>query len=137
MASNSSALVVFDGYFGNLRPLRHVSERICFFTSLAANAVLAVLLIREKNEVMKPYSRVLLINVAFDVLYTVICMLVETVGFCLIVRGLEGKVGTRHRTVTRFLGTASRGPVHVIKYPKTEAVLPYWTFTRVNVNVNF
>ncbi|KAH7714843.1 hypothetical protein AAVH_17791 [Aphelenchoides avenae] len=64
-------------HFLNLRPLRHFSERFCFGTSCVANAVLAVLLIRERNEVMRPYSRVLLLNCFLDCLYTVVCMIVE------------------------------------------------------------
>ncbi|KAH7721382.1 hypothetical protein AAVH_11126 [Aphelenchoides avenae] len=74
-------LVLGSGYFGNLRHLRLCSERACFVTSIASNTVLAALLMREKNEVMKPCSRVLLINVAFDYLYTVLCMIFEIVRF--------------------------------------------------------
>jgi hypothetical protein len=74
------ALILFGGNFPwNLRPLRHYSERICFWVSLVANGILAVLLIREKNETMKPYSRVLLLNVIFDYAYTVVSMIVEMV----------------------------------------------------------
>ncbi|KAH7710824.1 hypothetical protein AAVH_21878 [Aphelenchoides avenae] len=72
-----AGLVIGDGYFGNLRPFRHYSERICFVSSMLSNALLAVLLIREKNETMKPYSRVLLINVVVDYVYTITCMVVE------------------------------------------------------------
>ncbi|KAH7725162.1 hypothetical protein AAVH_07209, partial [Aphelenchoides avenae] len=61
----------------DLRPLRHYSERICFWVSLVANTILGTLLVREKNETMKPYSRVLLLNVIFDYLYTVVSMVVE------------------------------------------------------------
>lgn len=69
-------------HFWNLRPLRHFSERFCFITSCIANAVLAVLLIRERNEIMRPYSRVLLLNCFFDVFYTIVCMAVEVVRKC-------------------------------------------------------
>ncbi|KAH7716222.1 7TM GPCR protein [Aphelenchoides avenae] len=74
---NSTSLVIGNGYFGNLRPTRHRTERVCFAISIFSNSILAVLLIREKNEVMKPYSRVLLINVAFDYFYTIVSMIVE------------------------------------------------------------
>lgn len=72
-------IVIGDGYFGNLRPFRYHSERVCFVASLVSNTILAGLLVCEKNEVMKPYSRVLLINVAFDYFYVVVSMLVEMV----------------------------------------------------------
>ncbi|KAH7693594.1 hypothetical protein AAVH_39368, partial [Aphelenchoides avenae] len=49
--------VTASNRFWNLRPLRHYSERLTFVLSLIGNTTLAVLLIREKNEVMKPYSR--------------------------------------------------------------------------------
>lgn len=80
---DTGALVFGDGYFGyNLRPLRHISERVCFVVSLVSNAVLAVLLVRENNATIKPYSRVLLINVVFDVVYTISLMIVEIVSAC-------------------------------------------------------
>lgn len=66
--------------FYNLRPFRRYSERASFVLSICLNSVLATLLVREKNEVMRPYSRVLLLNCAFDYLYTVVCMVAEMVG---------------------------------------------------------
>lgn len=66
-------------HFWNLRPLRHYSERVSFVLSLTTNTILAVLLLREKNEVMKPYSRVLLLNCLFDYIYTFACIVVEVV----------------------------------------------------------
>lgn len=78
-AAKSPLLVIGSGYFGNLRPIRHHTERLCFAVSTIANSILAVMLIREKNEVMKPYSRVLLINVAFGYFYTIASMIVEIV----------------------------------------------------------
>lgn len=72
-------VAVGSGYCCNIRLVRHYSERACFAMSLVSNAVLAVMLVREKNVVMKPYSRVLLINVLFDVIYTIICMFLELV----------------------------------------------------------
>ncbi|KAH7716223.1 7TM GPCR protein [Aphelenchoides avenae] len=74
---NASGVVIGSGYFGNIRPVRHYSEKVCFVASLVSNTVLAVLLIRERNETMKPYSRVLLINVAFDYFYTIVSMVIE------------------------------------------------------------
>ncbi|KAH7723737.1 7TM GPCR protein [Aphelenchoides avenae] len=70
-------LIIGDGFFANLRPLRHYGERVSFVLSIMCNSVLAVLLLRERNETMRPYSRVLLINVAFDCLYAVMNLLVE------------------------------------------------------------
>ncbi|KAH7724234.1 Protein Y9C9A.5 [Aphelenchoides avenae] len=79
--NNVSILMASDlPHFGNLRPLRYVSERICFAMSMTCNTVLAWLLIREKDRVMKPYSRVLLINCLFDYLYTIGCFIIEIVG---------------------------------------------------------
>ncbi|KAH7716214.1 hypothetical protein AAVH_16339 [Aphelenchoides avenae] len=78
--ADTSNLLIGDGhFFWNARPTRHISERICFGFSVVANTVLAVLLVREKNPAMKPYSRVLLLNAVFDYIYTVICMIVEVV----------------------------------------------------------
>ncbi|KAH7698374.1 hypothetical protein AAVH_34533, partial [Aphelenchoides avenae] len=76
-AANVSGIVVGSGYFGNLRPFRHYSERVCVVASLVSNTILAALLLSEKNEVMKPYSRVLLINVVFDYFYTIVSMVIE------------------------------------------------------------
>ncbi|KAH7693559.1 SRJ-21 protein [Aphelenchoides avenae] len=61
----------------NLRDFSHASERTATVCSLICNTILSVLLIREKNEVMKPYSRVLLQNCVIDYLYTLVCMIVE------------------------------------------------------------
>ncbi|KAH7711727.1 hypothetical protein AAVH_20970 [Aphelenchoides avenae] len=77
VTSEAGVLVIGDGFFADLRPLRHWSERVCFVASILSNAVLAVLLIREKNQTLKPYSRVLLINVGADVFYAVMSLLVE------------------------------------------------------------
>lgn len=79
VTSEAGVLVIGDGFFADLRPLRHWSERVCFVASILSNAVLAVLLIREKNQTLKPYSRVLLINVGADVFYAVMSLLVEMV----------------------------------------------------------
>ena len=69
-----------DGRFPvNLRPARFWSSRLCFGSSLLGNAILIVLIKMEKNPVMIPYSRVLLMNVGFDLYYTVVCMLTEVV----------------------------------------------------------
>ncbi|KAH7696253.1 hypothetical protein AAVH_36679, partial [Aphelenchoides avenae] len=75
--ASSGVIVIGDGYFANLRPVRHYSERVCFVISIVCNAVLAVLLIREKNATMKPYSRVLLLNLGCDVFYACVIMVVE------------------------------------------------------------
>ncbi|KAH7696492.1 hypothetical protein AAVH_36437 [Aphelenchoides avenae] len=72
-----SVLVIGDGFFADLRSLRHYSERVCFVASITFNSILAVLLVREKNQTLKPYSRVLLINVGADLFYTIMCMVVE------------------------------------------------------------
>ncbi|KAH7701223.1 7TM GPCR protein [Aphelenchoides avenae] len=61
----------------DLRDFSHISERCAAVCSLVANAVLSVLLMREKNEVMIPYSRVLLQNCFFDVVYTIVASVVE------------------------------------------------------------
>lgn len=63
----------------DLRDFAHISERCAAVCSFVANAVLAVLLFREKNEVMKPYSRVLLQNCFIDVVYTAVASIVEIV----------------------------------------------------------
>ncbi|KAH7695029.1 hypothetical protein AAVH_37916 [Aphelenchoides avenae] len=76
-AQNVSGIVIGSGYFGNLRPFRHYSERVCVVASLVSNTLLAALLLTEKNEVMKPYSRVLLINVGVDYFYTIVSMVIE------------------------------------------------------------
>lgn len=65
--------------FYNLRAFRTYSERASFVLSVCLNSVLATLLVREKNDIMRPYSRVLLLNCAFDYLYTVVCMVAEMV----------------------------------------------------------
>ncbi|KAH7716231.1 CBN-SRJ-11 protein [Aphelenchoides avenae] len=64
-------LILFGGHFPwNLRPIRHFMERGCFVFSIVVNMILTSLLLTEKNEVMKPYSRVLLLNQAIDYVYT-------------------------------------------------------------------
>ncbi|KAH7697141.1 hypothetical protein AAVH_35777, partial [Aphelenchoides avenae] len=64
-------LILFGGHFPwNLRPIRHYMERGCFVFSIVVNMILTSLLLTEKNEVMKPYSRVLLLNQAIDYVYT-------------------------------------------------------------------
>ncbi|KAH7702290.1 hypothetical protein AAVH_30561, partial [Aphelenchoides avenae] len=76
--NNGTFLTASDlPHFGNLRPVRYASERICFGMSMMCNTVLAWLLIREKDRIMKPYSRVLLINCLFDYLYTIGCFVIE------------------------------------------------------------
>ncbi|KAH7701117.1 hypothetical protein AAVH_31753, partial [Aphelenchoides avenae] len=71
-------MLVGNGKFlWNLRPYRHYSERICFAASLIGNTILVLLIGREKNPVMIPYSRVLLLNVFFDCIYTFYSMLIE------------------------------------------------------------
>ncbi|KAH7702496.1 hypothetical protein AAVH_30345, partial [Aphelenchoides avenae] len=72
----AGVLVIGDGFFANLRPLTHYSERVCFVASITFNSILAVLLMREENQTLKPYSRVLLTNVAADLFYTIMCMVV-------------------------------------------------------------
>ncbi|KAH7703262.1 hypothetical protein AAVH_29568 [Aphelenchoides avenae] len=63
----------------NLRPARYRRSRLCFASSLLGNAVLIVLIKMEKIPVMVPYSRVLLMNVAFDLFYTFVCIFTEVV----------------------------------------------------------
>ncbi|KAH7719268.1 hypothetical protein AAVH_13240, partial [Aphelenchoides avenae] len=75
--SAASGTTTDEFYFADLRPVRHYSERVCFVASIVCNSILALLLVREKDATMKPYSRVLLINVAFDYIYTVVSMAVE------------------------------------------------------------
>lgn len=78
--NSSGPLLVGKGTFPwNLRPHRHYSERICFFTSLVGNTLLIALIKMEKNPVMKPYNRVLLLNIAFDYFYTLVSVVVEMV----------------------------------------------------------
>ncbi|KAH7721263.1 7TM GPCR protein [Aphelenchoides avenae] len=62
----------------SLRDWHHANEVVSAILSLAFNALLSSLLIREKDETIKPYSRVLLQNCLVDVVYTFICLLVET-----------------------------------------------------------
>lgn len=78
-SAGEDALVIGSGFCCDLRSFRHHSECVCFVASILSNVVLAVMLVREKNEVMRPYSRVLLINVGFDCFYTVVCMVLEMV----------------------------------------------------------
>lgn len=70
---------LLGGKFGDLRHVRHYSERICFVTSIVVNSVLIVLLAKEKNAVMKPYSRVLLLNAVCDYIYTIVSIITEVV----------------------------------------------------------
>jgi hypothetical protein len=81
MSDNASeALIIGNGkFFWNLRPVRHYSERFCFASSLLTNIILTVLLLREKNRMIKPYSRVLLLNAMFDYVYTIVCVVIEMV----------------------------------------------------------
>lgn len=62
-----------------LRDIHHCNERVASVLSLVLNGILSYLLITEKNEVLKPYSRVLLQNAIVDVLYVFACLLVEFV----------------------------------------------------------
>ncbi|KAH7680296.1 hypothetical protein AAVH_41329, partial [Aphelenchoides avenae] len=64
-------------FFLNLRPVRFYSAKICFGTSIVANAILILLLLNEKNKTVKPYSRVLLLNGSLDYLYTLIAFFCE------------------------------------------------------------
>lgn len=74
------AFMIGDGkFFWNLRPIRHYSERVCFGSSLLANMILTALLLLEKNRLIKPYSRVLLLNAIFDYVYTFVSFPVEMV----------------------------------------------------------
>ncbi|KAH7715586.1 hypothetical protein AAVH_17024, partial [Aphelenchoides avenae] len=67
-----------DGRFPvNLRAARLWSTRLSFGTSLLGNAILVMLIKMEKNPVMIPYNRVLLMNVGFDLFYTFVCMVTE------------------------------------------------------------
>ncbi|KAH7700424.1 hypothetical protein AAVH_32456, partial [Aphelenchoides avenae] len=76
--STSNSLVIGDGKFPwNLRPLRAYSERVCFGVSMVANTVLIMLLIRERNPTIRPYSRVLLLSAIFDYVYTIVSIVVE------------------------------------------------------------
>lgn len=68
-------------FFLNLRPVRFYSAKICFGTSIVANAILILLLLNEKNKTVKPYSRVLLLNGSLDYLYTLIAFFCEMVSF--------------------------------------------------------
>lgn len=80
MSNSTGPLLIGNGKFlWNLRPHRHYSERICFVASLIGNTILVLLIGREKNPVMIPYSRVLLLNVFFDSIYTFYSMFIELV----------------------------------------------------------
>lgn len=76
MDSDLTGLVA---YIESLRWLRHCNERACFVLSVIANVVLGTLVIRTKDEVLKPYNRILLITCAVDLLYSASCMFVEVV----------------------------------------------------------
>ncbi|KAH7721390.1 hypothetical protein AAVH_11134 [Aphelenchoides avenae] len=83
MDTTRNPWIVGDGRFPmNLRPLRLWSSRLCFASSLFGNAILIILIKLEKNPVMTPYGRVLLMNVGFDLFYTVVCMITEVVRLC-------------------------------------------------------
>lgn len=76
------ALMIGDGnFFFNLRPVRHYSERVSFGSSLLANFILTALLLLEKNRMIKPYSRVLLLNAVFDYVYTFVSFAIEMVSW--------------------------------------------------------
>ncbi|KAI1702088.1 serpentine type 7TM GPCR chemoreceptor str domain-containing protein [Ditylenchus destructor] len=55
------------------RQLQVVSEEIGSSISLTANVILLALIISEKNEVLKSYNRILLLNCVIDVIYTLAC----------------------------------------------------------------
>ncbi|KAH7707130.1 hypothetical protein AAVH_25641 [Aphelenchoides avenae] len=77
-SSISAILLIGDGKFPwNLRPFRSYSERVSFGVSMVANTVLIMLLVRERNATIKPYSRVLLLNAVFDYVYTIVSIAVE------------------------------------------------------------
>lgn len=79
MEAMSNATNAYDDSF-DLRDFAHISERCAAIVSFLANTLLASLLIREKNQDMKPYSRVLLQNCFVDVVYTAVASVVEIVG---------------------------------------------------------
>ncbi|KAI1697356.1 serpentine type 7TM GPCR chemoreceptor str domain-containing protein [Ditylenchus destructor] len=55
------------------RQLQVISEEIGSSISLIANLILLALIVSEKNEVLKSYSRILLLNCVIDVIYTLAC----------------------------------------------------------------
>ncbi|KAI1697786.1 serpentine type 7TM GPCR chemoreceptor str domain-containing protein [Ditylenchus destructor] len=61
--------------FGSWTPrqLQILSEEVGSSISLAANVILVALILSEKNEVLKSYSRILLLNCVVDVIYTLAC----------------------------------------------------------------
>lgn len=63
----------------NLRDFSHASEYTASITSLVMNTVLCTLLAKEKNDVMKPYNRVLFQNMACDYIYTFVCLVTNMV----------------------------------------------------------
>lgn len=63
----------------NLRDVHHLNERVAAALSLLLNTALSAVLVNEKNEIMKPYSRVLLQNCLVDYFYAIVCLLVEIV----------------------------------------------------------
>ncbi|KAH7724991.1 Protein SRJ-14 [Aphelenchoides avenae] len=61
----------------SLRDIHHYNERVASVLSLVLNGILSYLLITEKNETLKPYSRILLQNAIVDVIYVFACLAVE------------------------------------------------------------
>lgn len=63
-----------------------------------------MILIYEKDKVMKPYSRVLLINVAFDYFYTVVSMFIE----------MASRLKSQHRVIrTPYQELEMNGGVYI------------------------
>lgn len=80
-AENVSDILFDFGVVPNFRHVRHYSERVCFVLSILTNTTILAILLREKNRVMKPYSRVLVLNCIFDYCYTLTCAIIEVVSF--------------------------------------------------------
>lgn len=72
---------IIDIFSTNIRYWHHINESFVFFSSLVSNFILIVLLITERNEVLRAYTRVLLQTCVIDLLYTVTIYFTEMVRF--------------------------------------------------------
>lgn len=64
-----------------IRYLHHINEHIVCVVSIIVNVLLMRIVITEKNEMLKAYSKVLLQNCTVDLFCTIICFITELVKF--------------------------------------------------------